>query len=164
MHPPGGLFHRQFSDLGENGTGVLVPGPQALEVEHTHAAQTADFDGGCRADHAVHGRHHERQFEPVGVDLPGDVYVLRVTCTAARDDGDVVEPVSPPSALAHPDLNFGHGYSLPTPIDSARMGLGAKPRKGSILVTCDPTRRKTPTIISGPTAGYRSGQFVKEVG
>ena len=50
-------------DLLEQRLGILVAGPQALEVEDADAAEAADLDGGGRADDAVHGRGHQRQVE-----------------------------------------------------------------------------------------------------
>ncbi len=46
----GGRQHRvEGGDLGEQRGGVLVAGPQALEVEHRQAAELAERDGGLRA-------------------------------------------------------------------------------------------------------------------
>ena len=72
----------------------------------------ADLDGAGRGDRTVHGRRHEGQVEPEGVELPGDVDVLRVARPPAGDDGDVVEPVGPSPGLADADLNF-HVAPLP---------------------------------------------------
>ena len=102
----------ELGDLLEERLGVLVAGPQAFEVEHADAAEAADLDGGRRADHAVHGRGQQRQVELEGVDLPGDVDVLGVAGPPARDDGDVVEPVGPPTRLADADLDLSHAGPL----------------------------------------------------
>ena len=56
LHPRRGLVGVELGDLLEQRLGVLVAGPQALEVEHADAAEPADLDGGGRADDAVHGR------------------------------------------------------------------------------------------------------------
>src|SRR5215216_370995 len=44
---------------------------------------------------------------------PGDVYVLRVACPAARYYGDLVKPVSPARGLASPYLNIHVGAEVP---------------------------------------------------
>jgi hypothetical protein len=46
----------------------------------------------------------------VGVEVPGDVDVVRVAGTAGRDDRDVVEPVRPAAGLADPDLDLSHVF------------------------------------------------------
>ena len=104
LHPGGGLLRRQFTDLVEERRRVLVAGPQALEVQYAESAEATNFDGGRRADHAVHGRSHEGEFELVGIDLPADVDIFGVAGATARDDGDVIEPVGPPSRFE--DANF----------------------------------------------------------
>ena len=132
LHAPGRLVGRQLGDLVEQRLGILVAGPEALEVEHADAAEPADLDRRRRADDAVHGRGHERQLEAEGVDLPGDVDVLGVAGAPARHDGDVVEPVRPPPGLADADLDLSHSLppSLrPDPctderVESSRHALG----------------------------------------
>jgi hypothetical protein len=89
-------------------TGVLVAGPQALEVEHADTTEAADFDRSGRADHTVHGRGHERQFEAERVELPGDVDILGVARASARHDRDVVEPVCLPAGFPEADLDLCH--------------------------------------------------------
>ena len=80
-------------ELLEHGLGVGVAGPEALEVQHPDAAQLAQLLGDGRRHDAVGRRRHDRQLEPEGVDLPGDVDVLGITGATARDDGDLVEAV-----------------------------------------------------------------------
>ena len=96
LHPGGRLVVRKVCDLLEQRDRVLVAGPQALEVEHPEAAEPADQHRRVRAHHPVHRGGHERQLEPVRVDLPRDVHVLRVAGPSARDDRDVVEAVGAP--------------------------------------------------------------------
>ena len=115
LHPSGGLVVVELGDLLEQRLGVLVAGPETLEVEDTDPAEPADLDGGGRADHRVHGRGHQRQLEAEGVDLPGDVDVLGVTGATAGHDGDVVEPVGPPRRLADPDLDLSHPSASDSP-------------------------------------------------
>ncbi len=116
LHPLGCLLDGKRGDLGEHGIGVLVAGPQALKVEHTHTPQAAHLDGRGGADHAIHRRCHQGQVEPVGVNLPADVDVLRVSGTPTGHDRDVVKAVRPTSTLAHTDLNLSHGSpALPPP-------------------------------------------------
>ncbi len=143
LHPGRGLLDVELGDLVEQRVGVLVAGPEALEVEHADATEAPDLDGGGRADHAVHGRGHERELEAVGVDLPADVDVLGVPGPPARHDGDVVEPVGPTSRLPEPDLDLCH-------VSSPAFGGGRKPRS---LVT---HRRVTGGWASGRRAGAGS--------
>ena len=63
---------------------VVVPGPEALEVEHAETAVLAERDRGLRRHHRVHRRRHDRQLEAVGVDLPGDRDLLGVARAARR--------------------------------------------------------------------------------
>ena len=93
LHPQRRLLGGELGDLGEQRLGVVVPGPEALEVEHADAAQPTDLDRRRRRDDAIHRRAHERQIEAKRVDLPRDVDILGVARAPARDDRDVVEPV-----------------------------------------------------------------------
>ena len=79
LHPPRGLVVGQRRDLVQHGLGVLVPRLEALQVEHRQAAQLPDLDRRRRGDDAVHGGGQHRQLERPGIDLPGDVDVVRVT-------------------------------------------------------------------------------------
>ena len=108
LHPQRGLLRRLGGDLVENRVGIVKAGPQPFQVEHPYAAELTDGNGSLGADHTVHGRGHKGQVEAVGVDLPGDAYILGVAGPAGGDDGDVVESVRPPSGLAQPDLHLGH--------------------------------------------------------
>ena len=108
-------------DLLEERLGVLVAGPEALEVQHAGAAEAADLDGGGRRDDAVHGAGEQGQLEVEALDLPGDVDVLGVAGAPARHDGDVVEPVGPPSGLAQPDLELCHGSMVVTGTAAGRV-------------------------------------------
>ncbi len=108
LEPRGGRLDGHLGDLVEERLRVGVPGPQPFEVEDAEAAQLTDADGGLRGDHRVHGSGQERQLETVGVDLPGDRDLLRVTGAPARHDSDVVERVCPAAALAAPDLDLSH--------------------------------------------------------
>src|SRR5207302_2585073 len=98
-------------DLLEERLRVLVPGPQPFEVEDGEAADAPDLDGCGRGDGTVHRRGQERQLEPEGVELPGDVDVFRVSRPPAGDDGDVVEPVGPSPRLTDADLHFHWPHS-----------------------------------------------------
>src|SRR5438270_489620 len=100
----------------EHALGIVVSGPQTLEIQDGHTTELPDLDRRGRADDAVHGGRHQRQVEAVGVDLPGDVDVLGVARAPAGDDGDVVEAVRPPTRFADPDLDPSHLH----PFESAR--------------------------------------------
>ena len=62
----------------------------------------------CRRHHAVHRAGHQRQLEPVGVDLPGDRDLLRVPGPAGGHDADLVQRVGPAPRLAPADLDVSH--------------------------------------------------------
>src|SRR5215207_77274 len=101
-----GLVRIQRRDLLEELLRILVPRPQALEVEAAQAAQLPQTDRGRRRRDTVHRRRHEGKLELERVELPGDVDVLGISRPAAGDDGDVVEPVGSAPRLADPDLDF----------------------------------------------------------
>ena len=108
LHPPGRVRAAQAGDLREQRLGVLVAGPQALEVQHPQPAGLAQRDGGRRRHHRVHRRGQHGQLEAVGVDLPGDADLLGVARAARRHDRDVVEGVGPAGALGAADLDLLH--------------------------------------------------------
>ena len=101
----------ELRDALELVVGVLVTGPDPLEVEHGQATQVADDARGVRRHNAVHGGGHERQLEAIVAELPGDVDVVGVARATRRDDGDVVESVGSAGLLPAADLNF-HGGDL----------------------------------------------------
>jgi hypothetical protein len=112
-HPVQRLPRGQPGDLLEHRLRVLVPRPEALEVQHAEAAEAPDGDARLRGHDGVHRAGHQRQLEAVGVQLPRDRDVLRVARAPRGDDGEVVEAVRPPPALADPDLDVGH-LSVPS--------------------------------------------------
>src|SRR3954447_4545665 len=113
LQPMGGLLRLQRGDFLEQVGRVLVPGPQAFEVEYAETAGLADRDRGGRRHHRVHRRGQDRQLEPVRVDLPGDRDLLRVARPPRRHDRDVVERVGLTASLGPADLDLGHGNRLP---------------------------------------------------
>ena len=133
LQPGGGPRAVELGDLGEQVARVVVPGPEALEVEHAEAAVLAEGDRGLRRHHRVHRRRHDRQLEAVGVDLPGDRDLLGVPRAARGHDREVVERVRAASALGATDLDV-HARSL-----SARRRPAPRPRCGAIR-----PRRRTP--------------------
>ena len=112
LHARRRLLVVKFADLVEEVAGVLVAGPQPLEIQDAQTTELAQFDRRGRADHAIHGRAEERQVEAVRIDLPGDVDVLGIAGAPARHDGDVVEPVGLPSRLVDADLDLSHMFAL----------------------------------------------------
>src|SRR5439155_13587276 len=85
-----------------------------------------------RRHHSVHGRGHQRELEPVRVDLPGDVHVVGVARPARRNDGHLVEPVGSPGRLADADLDV-HADAPPRPFrysDTANARPGKDRRSG----------------------------------
>ncbi len=114
LHARGRTGGLERGDLGEQRGRVVVPRPQALEVEDAHAAGPAERDGRRGADHGVHGRREDRQVEVVGVDLPADRDLLRVARAPRGHHRDVVEGERPASSLAPSDLDLAaHRTSLP---------------------------------------------------
>ena len=97
------------ADLLERVGGVLVPGPQTLEVQHPQATGLTHGDGRGRRNDRVHRRGHDRQPETVGVDLPRQVHGLRIPRTPVRRDGHVVEGIPRPGRLGQPDHDVAHG-------------------------------------------------------
>jgi hypothetical protein len=82
LHLAGGLLGRQLGDAVQLRVGVLVAGPDALEVEHRQSAQLADHAGDPGRHDAVHRGGQHRQLEPVRAQRPGDVYVVGVARAA----------------------------------------------------------------------------------
>ena len=114
LHAPrrGGLLER--GDLGEQRLGVVVAGPESLEVEHAEAAELAEHDRGPRADDRVHRRaeHGDRELERV--DRPGGRDVLGIARAPRGHDRDVVERIGATRALGAAELDLhAHGISLP---------------------------------------------------
>ena len=112
LHPTGGLDPPQLGHLVKQRCRVVVPRPDALEVEHAEPAELAERDRGLRRHHRVHRRGQDRQFEAVGVDLPGDADLLGVARAPRGHDRDVVEAVGAAGALGATDLEFRHGVRL----------------------------------------------------
>ncbi len=106
LHPAGGLLVGERGDLLEDRLGVLVSGPQPLQVQDGEAAEPPDLDRRGRGHHGVHRRGHHRQAEPERVDLPGDVHVVGVPGAPGGDDRHLVEPVRPPGRPADADLDL----------------------------------------------------------
>ena len=66
----GRLVGGQCRDPVENRLRILVPGPQAFEIQHTQTAELAHGDGRCGAGHRIHRRRDDRNIELVGIHLP----------------------------------------------------------------------------------------------
>ncbi len=106
LHDPRGDLLGGRRDLVELLVGVLIPGPDALEVEDAEPAEVADQAGGRRADDAVHRGRHQRQLEAIWTQGPGDVDVVGIARPPRGDDRDVIEAVCPAALLAAADLYF----------------------------------------------------------
>ena len=105
-----------LADAGVGRRRVVVPGPQALGVEHAQPAGLADRDRGGRADDGVRRAGDQRDLEPEGVDLPGGGDVVGVPGAPGRDDRDLVEVVSPAGEAVEADLDgvaCGHQVTGP---------------------------------------------------
>ena len=111
-------------DLIQLLVGVLIPGPDALQVEDAEPTELTDQAGGLRADDAVHRRGEERQLETVRTEGPGDVDVVRVARPPRGDDRDVIEAVCPAALLAAADLYF-HWLTLRSFADEKTPRRGA---------------------------------------
>ncbi len=104
LHPTGRLVVVELGDLLVDRHRILVPGPDALEVETGEPAELPDQDGGLRGHPGIHRGRHHRERETVGIDLPADVHVVGVACPPRGDDRHLVEAVGPPGRLPDPDL------------------------------------------------------------
>ena len=100
------LLLAEVSDVVQDRGGVLVAGPQAVQVEHADATEAAESDRGLRAHHRVHRGRHQGDIDVVGVDLPADVDILGVTGAPRGHEGDIVQRVGAASALATTDFHF----------------------------------------------------------
>ena len=78
LHDPRGDLLGGRGDLVELLVGVLVAGPDALQVEDAEPTELADQARGPGADHTVHRRREERQLEAIRTQVPGDVDVIGV--------------------------------------------------------------------------------------
>ena len=67
--------------------------PTYQQFLNPDSPQEPDLYGRRRADDSVHRRCHERKIEAEGINLPGDIDVLGVPGTPARDYCDVIEAV-----------------------------------------------------------------------
>ena len=84
LHPRHRRRSGQAGHLGEQVGRVVVPGPEAFEVEDAEAAVLPERDRGLRGHHRVHRGRHNGQVEPVGVDLPRRRHLFGVARAPAR--------------------------------------------------------------------------------
>ena len=120
----------QFGYLAELRRGILVSGPQPLQVQDPDAAQPADGDGRLRRAHGVHRRGEHRDVEVVGVELPRGRDFVGIPGSPARHHRDVVQCVGAPRPLAPSDLDFAHASSLPC--GPSRPTVGGQACHGSL--------------------------------
>jgi hypothetical protein len=99
--------------LLEDGTRVLVPRLQPLEVEHGEATQRPDDSRARGIDGRVESTCQAGQVEVEVAKRPGDIYILGVAGPSARYYGDLIEPVGPACGLASPYLNIHVGAEVP---------------------------------------------------
>ena len=111
----GRLVFGAFRDLLEQRGRVVVARPQAFEVEHSQRAELAHLDHGLGAHDGIHRCADDRNVELIGVDLPRDIHVLRVTGATGRHDGHIVEGIAHAAGLAKADLDILNHVSKPTP-------------------------------------------------
>ena len=100
------FFLTEVRDLVKDRLGILVPGPQAIQIKDTDATEATECNGCLRTHHRVHGGRHEGQVHVIGVNLPADVDVLRVARAPGGHEGNVVQCVGAPTALAASDFDF----------------------------------------------------------
>ena len=142
LHPARRRAVRQRGDLGEQRLGVLVAGPEALEVEHAQAAELAEHDRRLRAHDGVHRGAQDRDVEAEGVDGPGGRHILRVARAPRGHDRDVVECVGPARALSAPELDL-HGHPVSLPVGAWPPGSrGSSPRFVEARRRVELTRRE----------------------
>ena len=146
LHPAGGVAAPQAGDLLEQVGRVVVPRPEALEVEHAETAEPAEGDRGGRRHHRVHRGGQHRQVEPVGVDLPGGADLLGVAGAPRGHDRDVVEGVGATGALGSADLDLSHTVQ---PIGRAPP---APPGPSRAVARSPPCRATTPAPGPAPSA------------
>ena len=100
------LLLAQVSDLIKNRGGILVAGPQSVQIQDADATEATKSDRGFRAHHRVHGGGHQGNVDVVGVDLPADVNVLGVARAPGGHERYIVQCVGAPTALAASDFDF----------------------------------------------------------
>src|SRR4051812_23941306 len=106
LHLPGRGLLGEGRNLLELRLGVLVAGPDALEVEHGEAAELPEDACSLRRDDSVHRGREQRKLEAVRPERPADVYVVRVTRAPGRHDRDVIEPVGTTTLFATSNLDL----------------------------------------------------------
>jgi hypothetical protein len=80
LHPLGGRPRiGGGDDLLEQRLRVFVARPQALEIEHSEAAEPAQLDRRGRRHHRVHGGCDQRELERVGIDPPRQRHLFVAT-------------------------------------------------------------------------------------
>ena len=78
LHAARGLGLREIRDLLELGIGILVPRPDAFEIQHREPAEPADDPRGLGRHHAVHRGGQHGKLESVGAERPGYVDVIGI--------------------------------------------------------------------------------------
>ena len=96
-------------DLVEDGAGIVVAGPDALEVEDAEATRLVHEQGEVGVNNRVHGGGDEGEPEVIGADVQADLDELGVDRDLAGNDGDIVEPVGVLELL---ETWCGHGRTL----------------------------------------------------
>ena len=119
LHLRGGELLGHLGDPLELRVGILVAGPDSLEVQDAEAAELAEYPGGVGGYDSVHGRGEQGQLEPVRADHRRDVDVVRIARAPRGHDGDVIEAICAAALLAAPNLNF-HSRILGSTADEQR--------------------------------------------
>ena len=65
LHPGRGVGRVELGDLVQEWLGVVVAGPEPLEVQDRQPAEATERDGGRRRHHRVHRRPHDRDVEVI---------------------------------------------------------------------------------------------------
>ncbi len=110
LHPAGCRRLVERRDLSQQRLGVVVPGPEPLEIEDTESAELTEHDRRLRAHNRIHRGAEHRDVELERVDRPGSRDILGIAGAARGNDGDVVERVRAASPLGAADLDL-HGHA-----------------------------------------------------
>src|SRR5690625_888774 len=106
---------------------VFVASPQSSEVQHAHATEFAQLDGGGRGHDRVHWGTDDGHREVEGINLPVQRHVFGVTGSTGRHDGHCVQGHRLSTAFASANFNLiTHVYPV-----SIRSRMGYSAWKGS---------------------------------
>ena len=108
LQSAGRLIIRQRRDFCVCLRGVVIPGPQTLEVQDTKSAQFTQCNGAGRGHHRVHrcGNYGAAEGERINFPLHRDVF--GVAGAPAWHDRNIVKRVRPNGTLRESNFNLIH--------------------------------------------------------